>query len=208
MPKNRLSGDERRHQIIEKAAEVFAKKGVMGTRTRDIAEICNINEALIYRHFASKEELYQEAMVYSYDLAARSWMSGAKGHTNGLSALLAVFLAQFKMLSENPVLCANMWHGIASTTHDPIMAESVEEKLNSFHVFIKGLIEQGVKDGSIKPEIDPELCAWLMRGSTYNFMLRAILNLKASREVRDPDRYCEFIGDLLSTDSKPGPVES
>lgn len=208
MPKNRLSGDERRQQIIEKAAEVFAKKGVMGTRTRDIAEICNINEALIYRHFASKEELYQEAMIYSYDLAISSWISGAKGHANGLSALIAVFKAQFKMLNENPLLCANMWHGIASTTHDPVMAENATRKINSYHEFIKGMIEQGIKDGSIKPEIDPERCAWLLRGSTYNFMLHGILSLNASSEVRDPKLYCEFIRDILSTDSKPGPGES
>lgn len=208
MPKNRLSGDERRQQIIEKAAEVFAKKGVMGTRTRDIAEVCNINEALIYRHFASKEELYQAAMIYSYDLAIRSWKSVAKGHTNGLSALLAVFLAQFKMLNENPVLCANLWHGMASTTHDPIMKEHAKRQLNSYQLFIKGLIEQGVKDGSIKPEIDPELGAWLLRGSTYNFMLHGILNLEASSDARDPERYCEFIRFLISTGSKSGPVES
>ncbi len=208
MPKNRLSGDERRHQIIEKAAEVFAKKGVMGTRTRDIAEVCNINEALIYRHFTSKDELYQEAMIYSYDLAVRSWMSGAKGHANGLSALIAVLLVQFEMLSENPVLCANMWHGIASTTHDPIMAESLEEKLNSFHVFIKGMIEQGIKDGSIKPEITPDLGAWLLRGSSFNYILRGVLNLEAGSEARDPELYSKFIRDLLSTDSKPGPGES
>jgi AcrR family transcriptional regulator len=49
---------DRRQQIIEAAMEVFAKKGFRGTTTKDLAAHACINEAIIYRYFKTKEDLY------------------------------------------------------------------------------------------------------------------------------------------------------
>ena len=38
--------------------ELFAKKGFRGTTTRDLATHAEINEAIIFRYFNTKEELY------------------------------------------------------------------------------------------------------------------------------------------------------
>src|SRR5574337_501242 len=54
----RLSAEERREQIVEVAVELFSRKGFRGTRTREIAETAGISEAMIYKHFATKRELY------------------------------------------------------------------------------------------------------------------------------------------------------
>jgi AcrR family transcriptional regulator len=43
---------------LETATELFADKGFRGTTTREIAELARVNEAIIFRHFQSKEELY------------------------------------------------------------------------------------------------------------------------------------------------------
>ncbi|MFD3925760.1 TetR/AcrR family transcriptional regulator [Streptomyces sp. NPDC058614] len=61
--RTRLSSDERRDKIVEAAREVFVKYGLAGARTRDIAEAAGVNEALLYRHFRSKEELFEVAVV-------------------------------------------------------------------------------------------------------------------------------------------------
>ena len=60
--KGRLSGEERRAQIIDAALNVFADKGFSGTRTREIAELAGISETLIFQHFKTKEELYRAAL--------------------------------------------------------------------------------------------------------------------------------------------------
>jgi AcrR family transcriptional regulator len=49
---------DRRQQIIEAAMQLFAKKGFRGTTTRDLATLAEVNEALIFRYFKTKEELY------------------------------------------------------------------------------------------------------------------------------------------------------
>jgi len=54
----RLSATDRRQQILEVASGLFARKGYEGTTTREIAEQAGVNEALLFRHFPSKENLY------------------------------------------------------------------------------------------------------------------------------------------------------
>jgi AcrR family transcriptional regulator len=54
----RLSAQDRRQQIMEIAVGLFARKGYQGTTTREIAEEAGVNEALLFRHFPSKENLY------------------------------------------------------------------------------------------------------------------------------------------------------
>ncbi|MFO1462498.1 MAG: TetR/AcrR family transcriptional regulator [bacterium] len=54
----RLSFAEREGRILEAAGRLFAERGFVGTTTRAIALESGINEALIFRHFKNKEELY------------------------------------------------------------------------------------------------------------------------------------------------------
>src|SRR3954452_19287630 len=49
---------DRRQEILLAAMELFAKKGFRGTTTRDLASQADVNEAIIFRHFNNKEELY------------------------------------------------------------------------------------------------------------------------------------------------------
>ncbi|MGO4256401.1 TetR/AcrR family transcriptional regulator [Marmoricola sp. RAF53] len=61
--RTRLSAEERREQIVDAARRVFIAHGLGGSRTRDIAAEAGINEALLYRHFDSKEALFETAIV-------------------------------------------------------------------------------------------------------------------------------------------------
>jgi AcrR family transcriptional regulator len=54
----RLSSEERRQSIVEAVKGVFAEKGFDGTTTRELAEAAGVSEALLYKHFPSKESLY------------------------------------------------------------------------------------------------------------------------------------------------------
>ena len=54
----RLSATDRRQQILGVATQLFARQGFNGTTTRQIAEKAHVNEAIIFRHFPTKEDLY------------------------------------------------------------------------------------------------------------------------------------------------------
>jgi TetR/AcrR family transcriptional regulator len=53
-----VPGDERRRQILDAAAELFASRGFAGTTTREIAATIGTTETVLFRHFPSKEGLY------------------------------------------------------------------------------------------------------------------------------------------------------
>lgn len=55
---HRFTAEDRRHQILKVATELFASKGYEGATTREIARRAKVNEAIIFRHFATKEDLY------------------------------------------------------------------------------------------------------------------------------------------------------
>lgn len=56
---------ERALQIRTEAVRLFASKGFDATRIREIALACRINEAILYRHFRSKAELFEAALQYA-----------------------------------------------------------------------------------------------------------------------------------------------
>jgi AcrR family transcriptional regulator len=53
-----MAGDERRLQILRVAMRLFSQKGFRGTITKEIARAAGVSEAMVFRHFATKEELY------------------------------------------------------------------------------------------------------------------------------------------------------
>ncbi|MFC0206368.1 TetR/AcrR family transcriptional regulator [Novosphingobium soli] len=68
---------QRRAQIIEAAQGVFAHANLKGARTRDIARAAAVNQATIFEHFASKEALFEEAVIQPL-IAAMRGMHGRK----------------------------------------------------------------------------------------------------------------------------------
>lgn len=58
-----LPAEERRQLILEAAKEVFARDGLQGSRTRDLAQAAGINQATLFGHFKSKEDLFAAAVL-------------------------------------------------------------------------------------------------------------------------------------------------
>ncbi|MET1133512.1 MAG: helix-turn-helix domain-containing protein [Aeromicrobium sp.] len=84
-PKRRMSAERRRAQITESARRVFAQKGFAATRTREIAAEAGINEAMLYRHFPSKEELFEASVLESIDAAMVRATENAQGISRDLA---------------------------------------------------------------------------------------------------------------------------
>lgn len=56
------NGSDTRTRMLLAAIELFAEKGFAGTTTREIADRACVNEVTIFRHFHSKEALFQEGI--------------------------------------------------------------------------------------------------------------------------------------------------
>jgi AcrR family transcriptional regulator len=87
-----LSRAQRQATILQGAATAFATKGFAGTGMEEVAAASGITKEIVYRHFASKEELYRavldatvQALQAEFARASQEFQSGV-----GIRALLAV----------------------------------------------------------------------------------------------------------------------
>lgn len=62
-PSKRMTAGQRRQAILHAAAPVIARAGFEGASVREIAEAAGVSEALLYKHFPSKQALYDEALA-------------------------------------------------------------------------------------------------------------------------------------------------
>ena len=66
--KSRMTGKQRREQLIDVGRKLFADKGFEGTTVEEIAAKANVSKPVVYEHFGGKEGLY--AVVVDREIAA------------------------------------------------------------------------------------------------------------------------------------------
>jgi AcrR family transcriptional regulator len=63
MARRRMSAEQRKAQLADKAKQMFLEGGYRGTTTKDVAAAAGVSEALVVKHFGSKEELFRHSMI-------------------------------------------------------------------------------------------------------------------------------------------------
>jgi AcrR family transcriptional regulator len=69
--------------ILRAAREVFAAKGFKGTSTRDIAKRAQLTEVMIFRHFGTKANLFQEAVITPFTEFMDDYVSDYRSREHG-----------------------------------------------------------------------------------------------------------------------------
>jgi TetR/AcrR family transcriptional regulator len=78
----RMQATDRRQQLIETALDVFSRKGFDGATTKEIAAEAGVTEAIIFRHFPTKQALYTAVVHAKRDPAEiEAWMASVKSFT-------------------------------------------------------------------------------------------------------------------------------
>ncbi|HYU03052.1 MAG TPA: helix-turn-helix domain-containing protein, partial [Jatrophihabitantaceae bacterium] len=57
-PRVRMTGKERREQLLDVGRSLFAEKGYGATSIEEIAARANVSKPVVYEHFGGKEGLY------------------------------------------------------------------------------------------------------------------------------------------------------
>jgi AcrR family transcriptional regulator len=73
--RHRVPAEQRRAQLLEAAIRAFSQKGFCGTKTKDIAAEAGVNEALLFRHFPTKDDLYAAILE---SVAADDWADSVR----------------------------------------------------------------------------------------------------------------------------------
>jgi AcrR family transcriptional regulator len=72
-----------RQLLLDAARDLFAERGFKGTSTRDIAERAGVSEVMIFRHFGSKANLFQESVVEPFTSFMQRYIADYRSREHG-----------------------------------------------------------------------------------------------------------------------------
>jgi AcrR family transcriptional regulator len=97
----KLSCEERREAILKAVRQVFVEKGFYGTTTRELAQAAGVSEALLFKHFPSKEALYSAIQMSCFKEERSSLIGQIDALEPSTAALVfLVYHAMLHMLGE------------------------------------------------------------------------------------------------------------
>jgi len=167
--KERLSGEERRQQIVEAAIDLFSRKGFRGTTTREIAEAAGISEAMIFKHFATKQELYSaiiEAKSETEELLASAARAASRKDDPGV--FRSVGLKMMEQTEKDPSLMRLLLFS-ALEGHE-LSDIFFESRVRRLHEFLSSYIRTRIEEGAFRP-VDSLVAARGFIGMTVHYLL-------------------------------------
>ncbi|NLI13389.1 TetR/AcrR family transcriptional regulator [Pelotomaculum propionicicum] len=148
----RNGAGENKH-ILNTAAGIFAHKGYHQTTVDEIARALGVAKGTIYYHFKNKEELYLAIIregVYLLEEQMRLDISGAGTAAGKIKKLIRGMLAFIEDKKDLVFLFLKELYGTN------IQREDLAKMISASLGLIQAVIEEGVKDGSLK-KVDPEI---------------------------------------------------
>lgn len=129
----RMSAEERREIVVEVASEEFAKRGLHGTPTQDIADRAGISHAYLFRLFPTKTDLFIAVVERCFDVVIETFAKAAAGVNPGEEKLQAMGHAYLDLLADRTRLLVQLQS--YSACDDPrvrVTAQRGWERLYSF----------------------------------------------------------------------------
>jgi len=155
----RLPAEERRKAIVAAALRVFVSTSYAGATTADIAREAGVSEPVLYRHFASKRDLWLACL----DVA---W-----GETRAmLEEKIALFAGRPRTTAgtESPWRSAtmpNLWlQGLTEAGEDPVVRRAIRKHMREVHDVVAESLRRGQEAGVIPPDRDADAEAWVFIG--------------------------------------------
>ena len=138
---HRLSGPERKESILSAAQGLFANKGFYGVSVDEIARAVNVSPAILYRHFASKQALYN-AVLEKFSNQRQSYVDTIVNHgTSFEDALAGMTQVYVKNIAENPDILRIELHSLLEG--NPATLAFFQNRWKSFTDYIEfGLNER------------------------------------------------------------------
>ena len=103
---SRLTGEQRRQHFIDTALHLFSTRGFRGTTTKAIAAAAGVSEALLFRHFATKQDLYAAILR-------------SKAEQSGFKARLQALKRHAKHTDDDALVAALVTATLESYERDP-----------------------------------------------------------------------------------------
>ena len=191
----RVPAENRKEQILNVAMTLFARQGFEGTTTRQIAEGARVNEAIIFRHFPTKEDLYWAIIQRKCNNSGRAQMIDEKIAAGGsdmeIFSAIATHMLSRTRADENItrllLFTALERHELSREFFRNFVAQQYES--------LAGYIRGRVAEGAFRP-VDPTLAARSFLGMVvYHYLLQELFGGKRQCDY-DPKATGQMLAEL------------
>jgi TetR/AcrR family transcriptional regulator len=183
----RLPAAARRDQLIEAATRLFSERGFGGTTTREIAQAAGMNEALIFRHFPHKEDLYAAILEEkAREAGTEGWVADLRAAAetgDDLDVLRRLMSLIMRHGRQDPQFLRLMLH--AALDHREMMREFRTRHLAPLYQELLRYVEAGQRAGRFRSENPHALARVLMAVPSYHAMLDGLLGGDTLGELGD-----------------------
>lgn len=172
----------REQAILAAAKTVFLKKGLAAATIDDIAAEAELAKGTVYRHYRSKDEIMLTISEQAFrELHQRYVAAVALGGT-ALDKVLRTTRVYYEFAMDNPA-----YFGFIAFFESPFSARSLPEQLveitTTIHGLMRSLRDEGLADGSIRQDLDADLVANTVWGTSFG-MVQFIIS-KSSYMLQD-----------------------
>jgi AcrR family transcriptional regulator len=176
MPSNQAQ-KERRNQIIEAAAHVFAQKGYAGSSVADIAVTAGIGKGTIYAYFESKEDLFFavfEWYILQTGTAAKvsvAYLGGSAAER--LQVLSDSIMGVWDEVKDVFNLTVEFWAASSSSQLRDRFKTAFRRLYENVRGLVMALIRDGIERGEFRSDVDPVSIAAALVGTWDALFLQA-----------------------------------
>ena len=150
---------DRRSALLEAAIKVIARRGVRGLRVEQVAAEAGVAVSLIYYYFDNRNGLVRATLEHANERAAAVASSEEGAAVSGREAVERSLLAELG--DDDHVRDTSVVWGevLASAVFEPDLRDQLREASDAWSELIAAAIAEGIGDGSIPGDVDPQACA-------------------------------------------------
>ncbi|MDP9173840.1 MAG: TetR/AcrR family transcriptional regulator [Planctomycetota bacterium] len=145
-PKDQALQERRRGEILDQAADAFAKHGYANTDVQWISDALSVSKGTIYRYFPSKEDLFLAAVRRGVERLYEHIAVAKRDKVDSLDTITAAVVAYLQFFKANPQL-VELFIQERSLFRDgrkPVFFEHRDAKRGPFRQLVARLMENGV----------------------------------------------------------------
>ena len=162
--KKRLPAKERKKQILKSAVKVFARSNYYNTKMSDIAKEAGISEAMIYRHFSSKKEIFLVVLKHMSDRILAFWEKEIDPLKSPLEKLRSMLLGYYQRMTKHPNELKVQFLAISGIDDKDVLKRLRTDQQNYIKHF-SDVIQEGISQREIRKDVDVNALAFAYNGS-------------------------------------------
>jgi AcrR family transcriptional regulator len=158
-----------RTRLIDAAIDRFAADG-LGASFDAVAAEVGVTKGALYHHFGSKEGLVEAVYKEAIRRHAERVLA-AIGDGTGRERLLALVDASARLYaSRTPFYRVLVSLHVAAAMDRPALAEIARRMQRTQREFMIGVVRDGQRDGSVRPELDAEAVGLTVNAALMGFL--------------------------------------